>query len=49
MDRTVRFRLTDEDLDMLRELAENDNFSVTIRRLIQDAYLRRARRMRQIP
>ena len=48
MDKTVRFRLTDDDLAMLRDLAEDGNLSTVIRDLITDAYKRKQRRQRRI-
>jgi hypothetical protein len=49
MDRTVRFRLTDDDLAMLRDLAGDGSLSVVIRSLITDAYKKKKRKKRQIP
>lgn len=48
MDKTVRFRLTDDDLAMLRDLAEDDSLSVVIRGLIIDAYKKKKRQRRRI-
>jgi hypothetical protein len=49
MDRTVRFRLTDDDLEMLRDLAGEGSLSVVIRDLIADAHRRKKRKQRHIP
>lgn len=49
MDRTVRFRLTDDDLLLLRDLAGNDGLSVVIRDLIAQEHKRRARNQKRIP
>jgi hypothetical protein len=46
MDRTVRFRITDEDLEMLRDLAEGGNLSGAIRGLIIAAYKKKHRKRR---
>lgn len=48
MDKTVRFRLTDDDLAMLRDLAEDGSLSVVIRGLIIDAYKKKKRQRRRI-
>jgi hypothetical protein len=48
MDRTVRFRLTDEDLEMLRDLAEGGNLSGAIRGLILAAHKKKHRKRRRI-
>ena len=48
MDKTVRFRLTDEDLVMLRDLADDGNLSTLIRALIVDAYKKKQRKQRRI-
>lgn len=48
MDRTVRFRLTDDDLVMLRDLAEDGSLSVVIRDLIVAEYRRKHRKKRRI-
>lgn len=48
MDKTVRFRLTDDDLAMLRDLAEDQSLSVVIRGLIIDAYKKKKRQRRRI-
>jgi hypothetical protein len=49
MDKTVRFRLTDDDLEMLRDLAEGGSLSVVIRDLITDAHRRKKRKQKRIP
>jgi hypothetical protein len=48
MDRTVRFRLTDDDLEMLRDIAGGESLSVVIRALITQEHKRQARKQRRI-
>lgn len=44
MVRTVRFRLSDEDLEMLKEISGDRTYSETIRALILTSYRRKSRK-----
>jgi hypothetical protein len=46
MDKTVRFRLTERDLEMLRDLAEDQPLSAVIRDLIAQSYRKKYRKRR---
>lgn len=47
MDKTLRFRLTAEDMEMLRYLADDDtSLSAVVRGLIVTAYMKEKRRRR---
>lgn len=43
MEHTVRFRLTDTDLEMLRQISDGKSLSATLRRLIEQDYRRTSR------